>query len=420
LSLLKSNTLGNFKGTPPVVIDLFSGAGGLSLGFARKGFQIGIAADYDKNAAQTYTANIPCLRYLQTDVKSLEGNHLLDLLSHKPRSKLILLAGAPCQPFSQANMQNNGQRHPSAHAVDELVRILEELKPDAFLFENVVKFKKISEGKSFKKLLKRLSDSNYQLTSTELNAEEFGVPQKRVRFFLAGLRTEKQGFDLTLIPKSNLRFKVRDAISDLPPIQDGGGGLDEIEFESKDNSSEYQRQMRSEGRKLFNHWCTKNGSLVMETIANIPSGKSLITAWDQIPAKLRQRYKNRANVHYNIYRRLTWDHPSVTVVHPRRAMLLHPFQNRIITVREAARLQSFPDGFRFCGGIDSQYQQVANAIPPIVAENIAQFFIDHLFPVSDEKADVCPEDEKTVEKYCPQIHSHSRVKRQVNNLTSDR
>jgi len=362
----------------PIVIDLFSGAGGLSLGFARSGYKIGIAVDYDKYVAETYSNNIPNIDFIQAKIENVDGDKLLDIVSRRPSAKLILVAGPPCQPFSQANLQNNGAKHPSASVIDHFVRLLEETNPDAFLFENVVSFKWINKGKAMHELLKSLKSLKYQLSIAELNSEEFGVPQRRSRIYIGGIKSAGQEFDLTTVRRSRARPTIKDAISDLPTLQEGGGGFNVVGYPESKKVTNYQRKARDYCRMLYNHWCTKNSSEVIETIRYISPGSNLKKAWDQLPKSVKARYKNPDNIHYNVYRRLAWDLPSITIVHPRRAMLLHPSCNRIITVREAARIQSFPDWFRFHGGIDSQYQQVANAVPPRVADSLAHFYAIHL------------------------------------------
>jgi DNA (cytosine-5)-methyltransferase 1 len=117
---------------------------------------------------------------------------------------------------------------------------------------------------------------------------------------------------------------------------------------------------------------------VLETFRWIRSGLSLAKSWDILPLHIQNRYANKESLQSNVYRRLAWKQLSPTIVHPRRAMLIHPRQNRILSVREAARIQSFPDKFRFYGRLDSQYQQVANAVPPMLAEHLAQIFRKYL------------------------------------------
>jgi DNA (cytosine-5)-methyltransferase 1 len=368
------------EGEQFAVIDLFSGPGGLSLGLDRAGFRIATAVECDRHATETYRENFPETELISREVESVDGGKLRDIVSRKPYKRLVLVGGPPCQPFSTANLQNNGSSHPSASAVDHFARLVEEVRPDAFLFENVTNFQSIDKGESLRQFLRKLGkEMQYKVSLAHLNSEEFGVPQRRVRLYIGGVRGGlNREFDLTTLKQNKRKMNVEDAISDLPFLQDGGGGSDKMGYPSCKKPASYQRWARKGSRFLYNHWSSKNSAEVVNTIRNIVPGLSLKKSWSRLPETVKKRYKSAENIHSTIYRRLSWATASPTIVHPRRAMLLHPSQNRIITVREAARLQSFPDKFRFRGGIHDQYQQVANAVPPLVAEALAHFYIIHL------------------------------------------
>jgi len=368
------------------VVDLFSGPGGLSLGIemARAGFNIIVAVECDHYAAETYKENFPKTELVQRRVEDVNGNKLLDIVARKSYRKLFLVGGPPCQPFSTANLQNNGLKHPSASAVDHFVRLIEETKPDAFLFENVTNFQRIDNGESMNRMIKKLSDElHYKVSVAQPNSELFGVPQHRIRLHVGGIKGKlKDNFDLNLLPiKKRRHVTVGDAISDLPFLVDGGGGANETEYPSdpsKDKLTPYQKRARKGSKKLYNHWSTKNSAEVVETISHIVPGSSLKKSWNTLPEHIKKRYTVAENIHSNIYKRLTWDACSPTIVHARRAMLLHPIRNRILTVREAARLQGFPDKFKFIGTMHNQYQQVANAVPPLVSEALGHYYFNYL------------------------------------------
>lgn len=360
-------------------IDLCSGAGGLSLGFQKADFTIAVAVEYNASVAETYRTNFPYATLIQDKIENITGERLLDEASQRSFKKLVLAGGLPCQPFSQANHHKKGIEHPSASTVDHFVRLVEEVKPEAFLFENVTSFRSISKGKSMHQFLKKLKKLGYRVSFASLKSEDFGVPQLRRRLFVGGMRNDCQrGFDISATKRGRTRVTVGDAISDLPFLQKGGGGSDVMDYPNGKKLTSYQRKMRNGSQVLHNHWSSKNSPEVVKTIGYIAPGKSLKTSWSSLPQEVRSRYKNSDNIHYNIYKRLIWNGFSPTIVHPRRAMLLHPHQDRIITVREAARLQGFPDKFRFLSGIDSQYQQVANAVPPSVAESVAHLYSIYL------------------------------------------
>jgi DNA (cytosine-5)-methyltransferase 1 len=359
--------------------DLCSGAGGLSLGFQRAGYTIAVAIECNPCIAETYRTNFPQTTLILDRIENITGERLLDEASQRSFEKLVLGGGLPCQAYSPANHHKKGADHPSASTVDHFVRLVEEVKPEAFLFENVTNFQSINKGESMLEFLKKLKRLNYSVSFASMKSEDFGVAQLRRRLFVGGMRNDCQrAFDINVAKRERARLTVRHAISDLPLLQKGGGGSDLMDYPDEKRLTGYQRKMRSGSEALYNHWSSKNSPEVVETIGYIAPGKSLKTSWSTLPQKVRSRYKNYDNIHYNIYKRLLWNDLSPTIVHPRRAMLLHPHKDRIISVREAARLQGFPDKFRFLGGIDSQYQQVANAVPPSVAESIAHLYSTYL------------------------------------------
>lgn len=368
------------------VIDLFSGPGGLSLGLenANVGFTLSVAVECDHFAAQTYKENFPNTELIQRRVEDIDGEKLLDIVSKNNFTKIFLVGGPPCQPFSTANLQNNGSKHPSASAVDHFVRLIEETKPDAFLFENVTNFQRIDNGESMNRMIKKLSaELHYKVSVAQPNSELFGVPQHRIRLHVGGIKGKlKDNFDLNLLKiKKGKHVTVGEAISDLPFLVDGGGGTNETEYPSdpsKEKLTPYQKKARKGSKKLYNHWSTKNSAEVIETISYIAPGSSLKKSWGTLPEHIKKRYTVAENIHSNIYKRLVWDSCSPTIVHARRAMLLHPVRNRILTVREAARLQGFPDKFKFMGTIHNQYQQVANAVPPLVSEALGRYYSNYL------------------------------------------
>jgi len=352
------------------VVDLFAGPGGLSLGFQRAGFRVIIAVESDQYAAETYEKNFPHTEVLKKRIEATNGSELKEIAKTMGFEKVLIVGGPPCQPYSLANMQNNGNSHPSASAVSHFARLVEEVSPVAFLFENVVTFKYMYGWDQFISELKAMGYSISDRSIGQLEACNFCVPQNRKRLFVAGF-ANRIDFDISSLNRQAKKCPVvRDAISDLPPLPKCGGGSDDIPHPREDKSS-YSTSLAKGANRLFNHWSTKHSEEVVKTISCIKPGKNLKEMWNNLPNSVRERFNNYDSLHSNIYRRLTWDGLSPTIVHVRRAMLLHPRQDRILSVREAARLQSFPDTFRFLGGI---HQQVANAVPPFMAERIARLF----------------------------------------------
>jgi len=370
-----------------VAVDLFSGPGGLSLGFKNAGFKIVAAVENDKNAAETYRNNFPSVHLFENDIKDVSGEEILEEICERIpcTSFLVVVAGPPCQPFSVANRQNGGRSHPEATCIDHFTQLISEINPHAFLFENVPNFMRIDNGKSFRDLVADLSGKGYAVSHLEVNADEFGVPQRRRRLFIVGIKCNKNfRFEKYLASfKKKEKVPIEAAISDLPDVDPCGEQKEEMDYPPlKRKLSSYQMRCRHESKKLYNHICPKHSKEVIETISLIKPGMNLKKSWKNLPSSIRDRYKSPEKIHGNIYRRLSWNEVSPTIVHPRRAMLLHPDQNRVISVREAARLQSFPDTFRFYGGKNSQYQQVADAVPPLLAEAVAKAIMNALSQIA--------------------------------------
>jgi DNA (cytosine-5)-methyltransferase 1 len=380
------------SGRKPVVVDLFSGPGGLSLGFQNAGFILGVGVELDSDAAQTYRTNFPHAKVIERNIQAVTGEAILEALdrAYPDRERTIVVGGSPCQPFSGANMQRKGTDHPSASAVDHYWRLVKEVAPDAFLFENVVAFQTMGGGTSFLSLLEAVRELGFLASVSKLNAHDFETPQHRRRLFIGAVKGAT-GFVLPnehspkVVTTSVLGngvpiVSVKDAISDLPKLPRGGGGKDTNDYPEPNGKplSSYQKASREGSSGLFNHWSSRHSKPVRETIRFIKPGFSLANSWTNLPDTVKARYENKESVQSNVYRRLSWGSPSPTIVHPRRAMLLHPRQNRILSVREAARLQGFPDWFQFRGFLNSQYQQVANAVPPRLAEFLGRHYRQHL------------------------------------------
>lgn len=353
------------------VIDLFSGAGGLSLGFKRAGFKIVAAVELNPLPAETYRKNFRRARMFEQDIASVRGSKLLDVAASRGAEETIVIGGPPCQPYSLANKQNNGEDHPYASSVTHYGRLVREIRPSAFLFENVTSFKHL-EG--WDRFLQDFRKAGYKVSFTGLRSSQFGIPQDRYRLFVTGF-LNGHSFDIsTLSANGNGHFlSVKDAIWGLPELPESGGGKTRIPHPRK-AKSEYSKRLMGNSARLYNHWTTIHSDEVLRTISCIRQGRSLLDMWQQLPLSVRKRFKNKEALHTNIYRRLAWRKVSPTIVHVRRAMLLHPVEDRVISVREAARLQSFPDSFRFYGGRDMEYQQVADAVPPMLSAYIAKCF----------------------------------------------
>lgn len=343
----------------PIGIDLFSGAGGLSLGAEMAGFQVKFAVEKDKSAAMTYRHNHPNTLVLEDDIHNIDPwEHLL------PNEHVsIIFGGPPCQGFSFSNTMSRNMDNPNNSLFEEFLRFVNEIQPDWFLFENVEGFVHFEEGKILHLVEQRFKDMGYQVFPKVLWASDYGVPQHRNRFFMVGNRL---GIKFEYPKPFGTKITVNDAIGDLPDLMNGQQ-VDTLSYKLPANkASKYARIMRRGSKRSCQNYVSRNADYVIERYHYIKQGEN----WEAIPDELMQNYANKANCHSGIYRRLRADEPSVVISNYRKNMLIHPSQDRGLSVREAARLQSFPDTFFFEGCLMSIQQQIGNAVPPLLAKAV--------------------------------------------------
>lgn len=337
-------------------IDLFCGAGGLSAGAVAAGVKIAVAVESDQHAVATYRANHPGVKVLQQDIRSLP-----DLPPINSAQPTVIFGGPPCQGFSTSNQRTRNAKNPHNLLYVDFLRHVRSVNPTFVVFENVKGFIETEKGYFFSAVVRELQDLGYRVEHGVLNAADFGVPQRRSRLFIVGSRAEGQ---LLPLPKAGQRTTVADAISDLPELPNGAA-IPQTGYR-KEPRSEYSRLLRGDCETCTNNYVTKNADYVVERYAFIPPGGN----WRCIPEHLMSNYSNRARCHDGIYHRLSWGQPSIVIGNYRKNMLVHPAANRGLSVREAARLQSFADSYVFTGSIGFQQQQVANAVPPLLGEAV--------------------------------------------------
>ncbi|MBZ9572555.1 DNA cytosine methyltransferase [Patescibacteria group bacterium] len=351
-------------------ISLFSGAGGLSYGLSKAGFDMRIGIDIDSNAALTLKMNNN-IDVIISDIKNVNPTEITKEFNVDIKDIALIAGGPPCQGFSQSNRRSRNLDNPLNNLYLEFFRFVKALNPQVFLLENVAGLKTLHNGKIVKDILKVAKRLGYQVQYDIINAEDFGVPQRRKRIIFIG--TKKKASNLLQPEQSNI-VSVRDALNDLP-ILENGNNIDELNYSKNKNLSNYQKLMRNNSQKsVKNNLVSKNRALVLKRYKYIPQGGN----WQDIPSTLMSNYKNVKNCHAWIYYRLIYDEPSVVISNYRKNMLIHPEQNRGLSVREAARIQSFPDSYIFFGEFGSQQQQVANAVPPIMAEKIGEKMINYI------------------------------------------
>lgn len=363
------------RGDPGLIaVDLFAGAGGLSLGCERAGFRIVLAVESNPYSAQTYMMNRKNqdVDVIASDIHQVSHTQRLRSLGLKKGEVNLLLCGAPCQGFSIANMKTRSMSNPQNHLFEEFLRAVRELYPEWILFENVSGIVEFEDGSIVESIKSELSTLGYLCATSVLNAADFGVPQTRRRFFLVAYRcTATFSFPQPTHGRNGKHYvSVRDAISDLPWLKNGNR-TDFLPYRHNGSRlSEYQKQMRRSWRKGYcaNNVVTKNSDLVTRRYTFIPPGGN----WEDIPGFLMKNYRNLRNCHSGIYRRLKYTEPSVVISNFRKCMLIHPSQKRGLSVREAARLQSFPDDYLFYGPLGYQQQQVADAAPALLVREIGR------------------------------------------------
>ena len=340
-------------------IDIFSGAGGLSLGAEMAGIEISHAIEINISAAMTFSRNHKNTIVHQNDIKNIKSSEL----KSKGKPVFVIMGGPPCQGFSMSNTRTRNMENEKNFLFLEFVRLVREIKPTWFVLENVFGLTNINEGKTKTMIENCFKDLGYTVNSKVLWASHYGVPQNRNRFFMVG---NKNGIEFTFPEKFDYVVSVEDAISDLPELTNGQMIEECVYSIPFEQASPYAKQMRIHSDYAKQNYVSRNNDLVIERYHYIPQGGN----WKNIPDNLMQNYKDKGRCHSGIYRRLIANKPSVVISNYRKSMLIHPYQDRGLSVREAARLQSFPDNFIFEGSLSHIQQQIGNAVPPLLSKAV--------------------------------------------------
>jgi DNA-cytosine methyltransferase len=347
------------------ILDLFSGAGGLSLGLEMNDrFKTVVATDFFKNSLSTLKKNMPDVEIIFGDI--LDKNVKKSIIDKSKKGKVnMIVGGPPCQGFSNKG-KKLGLSDPRNFLFLEYLNIVKELKPEIFIMENVKTLVTASDGYFINEINDKFKKLGYIVSFQVLKASDFGVPQSRERTFIIGSRSI--AFNFNMLIKSNKTVTVKDAISDLHYLESGEGSV-VMNYLNKP-LSRYQKIMRNKSSKLFNHTATSHSKIAIRKLSLIPPEKGK----EYLPKELLGNQKFKTT-----WSRLEWNKVSPTIDTrfdtPSNGKNSHPELNRAITPREAARIQSFPDNFEFLGSKTEICKQIGNAVPPLLAKAIADSII---------------------------------------------
>ena len=349
----------------PTVIDLFAGVGGLSLGFEMAGFDVLMANEYDESIAEAYIKNRPNVKMVVEDITKLSIEETFSQYAGKVD---VIVGGPPCQGFSQKGKRKS-INDPRNFLFRYYFNVVNRVKPRYFVIENVPNLLTTENGLFKDEIIELFSSIGYSVSTGVLRAVDYGVPQDRRRACIIG----KLGDNAVSMPSpSGKATTVWDAISDLNYLESGEG--DEVSSYRNKPQSELQKALRTGSDALYNHVATQHSKITLERLALVPPNCDKKV----LPAEHRTK-----SVFSGTWCRMNKDGIARTITTrfdtPSSGAFTHPYLNRAITVREAARIQTFPDSFRFYGPKSSQMKQVGNAVPPLLAKAIADQILRDLY-----------------------------------------
>lgn len=347
------------------ILDLFSGAGGMSKGMDMvPGFTTVVATDFNKPALDTFKYNFPKADVVYGDILDKDVKTNIQRIAEK-RGVNMIIGGPPCQGFSNKG-KKLGLKDPRNFLFLEYLDMVKRLLPKVFVIENVKAMLNAADGYFIDEIKRHINDLGYNMTYGVLTASDLGVPQNRQRAIIIAF---KEGQPHLPEPTVVNKTTVKDAISDLAYLNSGEGKFEQdYKYSPK---SEYQKLMRLNSKKLFNHQATAHSKKALYKLSLIPPEKGK----EYLPKELQGKQLFKTT-----WGRLKWDTQSPTIDTrfdtPSNGTNSHPYLNRAITPREAARIQSFPDDFIFLGKKTYVTKQIGNAVPPLMAQAIAQTIKD--------------------------------------------
>ncbi|MCR5087502.1 MAG: DNA cytosine methyltransferase [Lachnospiraceae bacterium] len=355
------------------VVDLFAGVGGLSYGFSRlPQFRILAANEIEKDIATAYSLNHPSVEMLTCDIHDLDEEKFNKVLRGEKVD--LVVGGPPCQSYSTVGKRQLDER---ANLFMQYKRVLQFLRPKAFVFENVVGILSMDHGKLFQKVQAEFRELGYSLKYRVLNAVDYGVPQNRERVILVGFRGENPYvYPEPTHGEGRLPYvTMKDALEDLPPLRSG----QQEDTYSKEPTNDFLKFVRAGSNGLTEHAAPRNGEHLIRIMEALKEGQSK----DDLPEAIRPK-----SGYPNTYAKLWWDRPSTTITRnfacPSSSRCIHPRDSRAMSIREGARLQSFPDDYQFYGKDGMKRLEIGNAVPPLLSQAIAKQMLVALDEIGSE------------------------------------
>lgn len=334
-------------------IDLFCGAGGLSFGFQQAGFNILLGIDNDKKALETFESTHRGSKTICGDITEINYSDIKKLIGDKEID--VIIGGPPCQGMSLSGFRKLDD--PRNKLYLSYIRLVDEIRPKVFVIENVPGLVSLFNGQIKDSIMEKFQKMGYSIQYKILCSADYGVPQNRKRVIFVGLRDDGMTFDF---PEKNEKIVTcKMALSDLPSLIDT---LGETEMDYKtEPQNDYQKLMRKNSAKVYNHIAANHSEKVKKIISMVPAGGN----YKDLPEEYRE------SRHFHVaWTRFPDDKPAPTIDTGHRHHFHYEY-NRVPTVRECARIQSFPDDFIFLGNKTQQFRQVGNAVPPLMAQAIA-------------------------------------------------
>ncbi len=343
------------------ILDLFAGVGGLSYGFSKLSeFNIVAANEIEKDISIAYSLNYPEVKMLNCNISSLTEEMLYEATNGQKID--IVVGGPPCQSYSTLGKRKMDEK---AGLFMQYKRVLQILQPRAFVFENVAGILSMDHGRLFKQINFEFKEIGYDLKYEILDAADFGVPQHRERVILVGFR----GANNFVYPEATHGVgkkpyvTLREAIGDLPILKSGQQSTEYMQ----EAYSDFLKFVRADSNVLSEHIAPKNGAHLVRIMETLKDGQSK----DDLPENIRPK-----SGYGNTYAKLWWDKPSTTITRnfacPSSSRCIHPRDSRAMSIREGARLQSFPDDYKFYGADGMKRLEIGNAVPPLLSIAIAK------------------------------------------------